>query len=63
MIKKYRLTQFLLLAMCMVFCLACNTGVEQPSTVYLITGENSNAVEISTIRGGAHCKRRCGNSE
>ena len=49
MIKKYRLTQFLLLAMCMVFCLACNTGVEQPSTVYLITGENSNAVEISTI--------------
>ena len=49
MIKKYRLTQFLLLAMCMVFCLACNTGVEQPSTVYLIIGENSNAVEISTI--------------
>lgn len=50
MIKKYRLTQFLLLAaMCMVFCLACNSGVEQPSTVYLITGENSNAVEISTI--------------
>ena len=49
MIKKYRLTQFLLLAMCMAFCLACNTGVEQPSTVYLITGENSNAVEISTI--------------